>query len=593
MAVPAGKGGPGLPRPPFDDPVRSGKTLVEWAEPLLSGNELARSKEAAEEFALFSGPALQEELDRIRNDEGDTILGRLIPYWEGWYLSSRDPLPVHSNPFYLFASDALPGGACPFRLAARLALSAAAFCTEIDRGTLEPDTFRGAPLCMKEYERLFRTSRIALPGTDRQVTGAKTGPAGRCALVLSGGVPFLLELYSEEGGLRDVEETAGHLREIASFSPGESPPVGLITTLHRDEAARGRRLLLEGGEENERLLSLAEGSLFVLRLDSPCGSSPGERARHFLFDGGGNGWYEKSFQLIVTADGQAGINFEHSSRDGTHVGRLVKEILSRAPSVTGRVSGLPAPVRLDFALSRECRDFLDGIPEKNRALSDSRIQAVFRFDAFGTGVVKERNISPDAFVQIAMLMAAEGLWGERRSVYESVQFRRFAGGRTEGTRPLTPEAAVFIDGFRSGRESSGALRRMLFEAQRSHRERIRECLEGRGVEGHLQLLRGLWKERGGALGMKEEPALFRSSAWEKLTSCPVSSSTTPGEGFALAGYGPVQPGGLGVRYLSRKDHFIVHVSSWTQDGLLAAEYASFLEKALSDMGRLLAGKENP
>ncbi len=29
-----------------------------------------------------------------------------------------------------------------------------------------------------------------------------------------------------------------------------------------------------------------------------------------------------------------------------------------------------------------------------------------------------------------------------------------------------------------------------------------------------------------------------------------------GRGFALAGYGPVQPGGLGVRYLSRRDHFI-------------------------------------
>lgn len=591
MAVPAGKGGPGLPRPPFDDPVRSGKRLIEWAEPLLAGSEPARSKEAAEEFALFSGPLLQRELDRIRNDEGDHILGRLVPYWEGWYLSSRDPLPVHSNPFYLFASDTLPGESCPFRLAARLALSAAAFCTEIDRGTLEPDTFRGAPLCMKEYERLFRTSRRALPGTDRQATGTKSGPSGRSALVLSGGVPFLLELYSEADGLRDVEETARLLREMASFPPGGTPPVGLITTLHRDEAARGRQLLLEGGKDNERLLSLAEESLFVLRLDGPCGSTPVERARHFLFDGGGNGWYEKSFQLIVTADGQAGINFEHASRDGTHVGRLVKEILSRAPSVTGRASGLPAPVRLDFALSGEFRDFLDGIPEKARALSDSRVQAVFRFDSFGTDAVKEGNVSPDAFVQIAMLMAAEELWGERGSVYESVQLRRFAGGRTEGTRPLTREAAAFLDGFRSGRESSGALRRMLFEAQRAHRERIRECLEGRGVEGHLHLLRGLWRERGGELGLKKEPALFRSPAWERLTSCRISSSTTPGEGFALAGYGPVQPGGLGVRYLSRGDHYIFHVSSWKRDGSLAPEYASRLRNALEAMGDVLQDRE--
>ncbi|MDD3689756.1 MAG: choline/carnitine O-acyltransferase [Synergistaceae bacterium] len=591
MIITAGNGGRGLPRPPFDDPVRSGKRLIEWAEPLLSGNETARSKEAAMEFALGTGQVLQKELDRIRNDEGDHILARLVPYWEGWYLSSRDPLPVHSNPFYLFASDSLPLGSCPYRLAARLALSAAAFCMEIDRGTIEPDTFKGEPLCMNEYAKLFRTSRMAFPGTDRQVTGSKTGPAGRSVLVLSGGVPFLLELYSEDGSLRDVEETARHLREIAACSRGDSLPVGLITSLPRDQAAHGRRLLLEGGKDNERLLSLVEESLFVLRLDGPCGARLEEQARHFLFEGGGNGWYEKSFQLVVTEDGYAGVNFEHASRDGTHVGRLVKEILSRAPSVGGCASGLPGPVRLQFALSPKFRDFLSGIPEKAGALSGSRIQTVLSFDAFGTDAVKAGNTSPDAFMQTAMLMAARDLWGERRSVYESVHLRRFAGGRTEGTRPLTKEAAAFIDGFRSGL-SSDTLKKMLFESQGVHKERIRECLEGRGIEGHLWLLRGVWRERGRELGLKEEPALYCSPAWKKMSSCPVSSSTTPGEGFALAGYGPVQPGGLGVRYLSRKDHFIIHVSSWKQDGALAAEYASFLEKALSDMGRLLPIKGN-
>ncbi len=67
------------------------------------------------EFALGTGQVLQKELDRIRNDEGDHILARLVPYWEGWYLSSRDPLPVHSNPFYLFASDSLPRESCPLQ----------------------------------------------------------------------------------------------------------------------------------------------------------------------------------------------------------------------------------------------------------------------------------------------------------------------------------------------------------------------------------------------------------------------------------------------------------------------------------------------
>ncbi len=121
-------------------------------------------------------------------------------------------------------------------------------------------------------------------------------------------------MVSPEGELRNREDTARALEKIAAAEHGDHPFPGLMTCLPREEAAQGRRPLSAGGKENLSCLVRAEESLFVLRLDPPCGGRLHEKGRHFLFDEGKNGWYEKSFQLIVTADGAAGINFEHSAR---------------------------------------------------------------------------------------------------------------------------------------------------------------------------------------------------------------------------------------------------------------------------------------
>lgn len=586
MAVPIQPEEWKLPRLPFDDPGRSAERLIEWAAPLLTEEELCKQRHAVREFAEKDGPSLQAILNHLREEEENQVLYRLIPYWEGWYLTSREPLPVHVNPFYLFAGNALPQGENPWRLAARLALAAASFCLDLDSGKVSPDEFNGEPLCMRGYETLFRTSRRACLGQDHLVRGSPHGDAGRSALVLSGGRLFLLDLVSPEGKLRSLDDTENALESIASASP-HALPVGLITCLPRNDAVKGRRLLLEGGEKNEKLLSLAEESLFALRLDGPCSPGLEGAARHFLFDGGKNGWYEKSFQIIVTADGKAGLNFEHSVRDGTHVGRLVKEMLWRASSIDGKAGCLAQPKPLSFDVSVKFKSFLKKCSVEARILSDSRRQNLFIFRAFGRERVKAGGVSPDAFVQIAMLLAERKLWGETRSVYESVQLRRFSGGRTEGNRPLTPEAVRFLSAMSEGKKSAEILRTLLTEAGDAHGKRIAECLAGRGVEGHLGLLLGVWRERGREAGVVKMPEIYSSPAWTKLTSCALSTSTTPGEGLALAGYGPVQRGGLGVRYLSRPDRFIFHISSWAEDGPLGKTFADRLEESFEAMGRLL------
>lgn len=570
-----------LPRLPLSSLERSCSGLLQWAAPLLTEEEYAASGDAVKKFLTGEGPSLQSRLDLLRRERGDAIL-RLAPYWEEWYLASRQPLPVHVNPFYLFAEDALPPEDIPWGRAASLALAAVSFCLAIDRGEMEPDYFKGSLLNLQGYSSLFRTTRRAFFDRDERHTGRSTTLSGRSLLVLSKGRLFLLEVVSPEGEIRDREDTARALEAIAGGEEGPSLPLGLMTCLPREEAARGRKLLCTGGKENLSALARGEESLFVLRLDPPCGGSLEEKARHFLFDGGGNGWYEKSFQLIVTADGAAGLNFEHSARDGIPVGRLVREILERSPAAGGSALHLSPPDPLSFTLSPEMTAFLEEGKEAALRLASSVEQRILEFTPFGTGGVKGGGMSPDAFVQIALLLTWRKVKGEWGSVFESVHLRRFRGGRTEGVRPLTAEAALFGDAFREGSASREELRALLKRAGQAHRRRVEACLAGEGIEGHLTLLRTLAQQNG-----QEEPALFLSPAWTKLTACAISSSTTAAHGMDLAGYGPVEGGGLGVRYLSREEYLRFHIASWRADDPLGSDFFSALPDVLGQMGTLL------
>ena len=499
-------------------------------------------------------------------------------------MDCREPLPVHANPFYIFDPDFLPNEANPFRLAARLALAAVSFCTTIDREELEPDVLRGDPLCMKGSTSIFRVSRSAATPRDIQVQGNAESLAGRSAIILSKGRFHLVELISAGGELRPLNETAELLERIAAAGTSCALSPGVLTCLPREEAARGRILLRASSDENSRFLDMVERALFVLRLDSPCGRRLEDAAYRFLFDEGRNAWYEKALQIIVTENGWAGINFEHSARDGTHMGSLVKAVLERASAVGGTAKNLSEPLLLRFVLSPELRVFLAKAGESARELSQRRRQSILRVSSFGSDLPKRAGVSPDAFVQLALLLAGRTIWGEWRSAYESVHMRRFAGGRTEGTRPLTVEAAAFLDALCSGAYDRLSLRPLLLAASRAHKERIEECLSGRGTEGHLGLLREIWRTRGAELGIAAEPGIYSSPAWTRLTACCISTSTTSGEGLALAGYGPVQRGGLSARYLSRNESLVFHIASWAEDGDLNERFAAALEEAL----RLLA-----
>jgi hypothetical protein len=80
---------------------------------------------------------------------------------------------------------------------------------------------------------------------------------------------------------------------------------------------------------NHLTLQTIESALFTLSLDYNNATDAQTNSNVFLH-AARNRWYDKSLQLIVSRNGRAAINFEHSWGDGVCVLRLCNEIVEHS-----------------------------------------------------------------------------------------------------------------------------------------------------------------------------------------------------------------------------------------------------------------------
>ena len=68
---------------------------------------------------------------------------------------------------------------------------------------------------------------------------------------------------------------------------------------------------------------------------------------------------------------------------------------------------------------------------------------VFKFTEFGKEFIKKQNMSPDAFIQIALQCAYYRIYSRLASTYESASLRRFREGRVDNIRAASSHALTF------------------------------------------------------------------------------------------------------------------------------------------------------
>jgi carnitine O-acetyltransferase len=592
----------------------------------------AKTQKVVERFLQNEGPVLQKELEKYAEDKSSYI----EQWWDESYLSASDSVVLNLNPFFILEDDPTPSRGNQLMRTASLILASLTFIHDLRQGVLPPDEVRGTPLDMFQYTRLFGTSRIP---TEDGCQMSST-PNSRHIVVMRRGQIYWFDAIDEKDQsllteralltnlqaiLKDADQTESlHVAEYA---------MGVLSTENRKTWSQCRDIL-KSHSHNARCLEVIDTALFVVCMDD---TEPEDAAQlcnnmlcgtYQLQDGVQvgtctNRWYDK-LQIIVCANGAAGINFEHTGVDGHTVLRYVADVYTElimrfAKSINSATKSLfkaqtspyarggagkknektvdeqqaqaiiraTSPKKLEWALDDR---LTDAIRFAETRLSDLICQnecQVMEFNEYGKNFITRHKFSPDAFVQMAFQAAYFTLYGRCETTYEPAMTKAFLHGRTEAIRTVQPASYDFVKTFTSKKAKTAEKIEKLRKACEAHTKLSRACAGGKGFDRHLYGLKCLTQELldGGKLKgtLEQMPELFRDAGYSTINHTVLSTSNCGNPALRLFGFGPVAPDGFGLGYIIKDDAISVCAASkHLQTGRFLSTLVAYL-KTMQEM----------
>lgn len=617
-------------------------TLEETCERYLSSlqalqtpEQHATTKRVVDDFLKNDGPIIQKQLQ----DYASTRASYIEEFWDESYLQASDSVVLNLNPFFILEDDPTPTRGNQLMRTANLILASLAFIHDLRTGQLEPDSVRGTPLDMFQYTRLFATSRIPTANGCRM----QVEPESRHIVVMRRGQIYWFEALDEEhrpllteramlGNLQAIVRDADTIK-VEDVAKGS---VGILTTEKRPIWSMYREHLRQDSH-NRKCLEVVDTALFVVCMDDSEPADAAELSNNMLcgtykLQRGvqtgtcTNRWYDK-LQIIVCANGTAGINFEHTGVDGHTVLRYAADVYTElimrfAKSINSATKSLfkaktspfakgagkkangttseidarkaqdvdqaTAPKKLEWNLTSK---LADGIKFGETRLSDLICQnecQVLEFDTYGKNFITRHRFSPDAYVQMAFQAAYYTLYGRCETTYEPAMTKAFLHGRTEAIRTVQPHSAKFVETYISPEAKVEAKLDALRKACDGHSKLSRTCAGGKGHDRHLYALHNLWKKLQGESSPKsaksEPPAIFTDAGYAKLNHTVVSTSNCGNPALRMFGFGPVVPDGFGIGYIIKDDGITVCASS---KHLQTKRFLDTLEAYLLDTQRMI------
>jgi carnitine O-acetyltransferase len=584
-----------LPRLPLPTLEETSLRFIEWCEPLLSASELHDTKAALERFVRRGGPGERLQDALVAYDRESGVKSWLDLFWQTRYLGRRDRIALNANVFLLFPDWRMT----QTRRAASLIASALNFKQLADEGRLPVERWRGQPLCMVQYKYVFATTRI--PGLTQDTVRAPftlphPGPSlARHILVFHKGHIARMEVIGPNGApyhIDDIEHGLDAVKGSLDALADTDESVGHLTTMARAEWAAARAELIAAHHDNAAALETIETALFNICLDEVAPEDHLAVCNNLLYGSSANRWYDKAISLIVTANGTAGVNAEHSMLDGMALMGFVDALHARnaaeaSAHSTTTSTGMPAFALIQFNLTENLRRKIREAAQSFKAYGDTTASMLYEFDAFGANRVKELGLSPDAFVQLALQLAHVRTKRFVGATYESIATRQFDRGRTEAMRVVTPEILQFVAAMQDEAASQADKVRRLRAAADKHVRRAKECQEGQAPEQHLWELMLIQKRSGKALDVTEELTVFTSPGWLKMRHDYLSTSSLMSDLVTFFGFGSTSVDCIGVGYAVRSDGFYAYLSTGKSGAIYLAKFAANLRDAMLELRDLL------
>ncbi|KAI7967352.1 hypothetical protein MJO29_000629, partial [Puccinia striiformis f. sp. tritici] len=550
---------------------------IKVLEPLQTPEEHEQTKAVVQRFLKTEGPLLHERLQEYASTRASYI----EDFWYEKYFQRSDPVVLNINPFFIFEDDPTPSRGNQLTRAASLILASVGFIHDLRTGQLAPDEVRGTPLDMHQYAKLFGTARIPT----RDGCRIKTFGDSKHVVVMRRGQFYSFDVMdSEHRPVLSERELLVHRSDIIRdadrlpISKVAQSSIGLLTTERRPTwAALRQDLLKDPHSPNNEYLKVIDSALFIVCLDnsSPrtadaicstmlCGTYELEGRRGVQVGTCLNRWYDK-LQIIVCADGQAGVNFEHSAVDGHTVLRFVRDVYTELvlrfaksintdshtlfkakPSAWAQSARAKKPSTSSDQADSMHQEVINTIPKKlewqlsntlkasirfaETRLSDSICQnevLALEFEDYGKKFIISQNLSPDAFVQMAIQVCYFSLYGRIKSIYEPAMTKAFSHGRTEGIRSVSNCSIKFIKTFCSDFDNQAKIS-ALREACEYHQKLSKQCSQG---------------------------------GYGLLNHSTLGTSNCGNAALRLFGFAPVVSDGYGIGYIIKEDGLSFVISS--------------------------------
>ncbi|KAI9269130.1 acyltransferase ChoActase/COT/CPT [Phascolomyces articulosus] len=567
-----------LPRLPIPELKGTAERYKRSLLPLLSSAEHAKVSQKVDQFINKDGlgPKLQERLQALDKQETPKGVSWLDELWlNKGYLEYRIPTLINVNWWNQFqdppqglAQGVAPGKASEPQLqrAANIAVSLINYSNKVNNEEITPDVSRSGPFCMNQLKKMFGASRIAANPRDKIVT---SWPAtAKHITVIYKDQIFSVPVFDAEGQVLSDKAMTSQLRRVVEQVDKVQPellqpPVGIMTTEHRDTWANVREQL-ESNPKNANTLKDIDTSLFVISLDDYSAPSDIDQAHRNMFHGteGRNRWFDKALSFIVENNGRAGVNGEiHAPADAiipfTMFGEIIKSEQGESSNIN--VSAPAPPTWLSWDITPSISDALKTAQSNAAKLINDIDSVLLHYHGYGSNLMKKAKVSPDGWMQMAFQLAYFRQHGKSVPTYEAASTRKFLTGRTETVRTLSVDTVAFTKAWEDDSVKMEDKLALMNKAIGSHLEYMKAAVNGMGVDRHLLGLRCMMtpeEASSEAAAIFQDPSYVNSQYWILSTS-----NVSPGD-LCYGGFGAVVPEGYGIAYAVDKERIRISMSSW-------------------------------
>ncbi|KAM4736362.1 peroxisomal carnitine O-octanoyltransferase isoform 1-T1 [Anableps anableps] len=438
---------------------------------------------------------------------------------------------------------------------------------------LAPQKAGKTPLDMDQFRMLFCTCKVPGVKKDTIRNYFKTVSEGPCPshlVVMCRGRIFTFDALFD-GQILTPPELLRQLRfvkERCEREP-EGDGVAALTSDERTRWAKAREHLISIDPHNKTILETIQSSLFVISLDeSKPYSSPENYTNLTAAALTGNPtirWGDKSYNSIAFSDGTFGSTCDHAPYDAMVLVSMCWYLDQQIRAAEGQWKGsdtirqIPLPEELLFTLDEGAYSDIHHAKQQYLESTQDLQLVCYAFTAFGKSAIKQRQLHPDTFIQLAMQLAYHRLHKRPGSCYETATTRRFYHGRTETMRPCTQEAVKWCKAMMDPACDVNARRTAMFSAFNKHNKLMSEAQDGNGCDRHLLGLYLIAKEEG-----RPTPELFSDPLYSRSGGGGnfVLSSSLVGYTTIVGTVAPMVRHGYGFFYRIRDDRIVVSITSW-------------------------------